>query len=107
MAPLYSRFKATYSAESGFSGIGVPEDLFGFCSHPPTNMYYVNVFAPVAGNRAGIGPGRRTRTIVRDRGSGELPGVITQQLVTKQVLKLQQAHITLRLVTERVYITQR
>jgi len=48
--PPHSRFKATYRAKSGFSGIWVPEDLFGFCSPPPTNMYYVNGFA-------GIGPG--------------------------------------------------
>ena len=49
---------------------------------------------PVAGNRAGIGPGRGTRTIVRNRGSGELPGVITLQLVTKQVEVTTGAHNT-------------
>ena len=34
----------------------------------------LTLLPPVACNRAGIGPGRGTRTIVRDRGSGEHAG---------------------------------
>ena len=44
--PPSGRPEGPQKAKSGLSGIGVPEDLFGFCSPPLTNKYYVKSFTP-------------------------------------------------------------
>ena len=52
--PPSGRSEGPQRAKSGCSVVGIPEDLFGFCSPPLTNKYYVNSFAP---RLPVIGPG--------------------------------------------------
>lgn len=74
--PLTAVLRPLTGPSRAFLGYGYPKTCSGSVAPLSQTSIMLTFLPPVAGNRAGIGPGRGTRTIVRDRGSGEHAGYV-------------------------------
>ena len=74
--PLTAVLRPLTGPSRAFRGYGYPKTCSGSVAPLPQKSIMLSLLPPVACNRAGIGPGRGTQTIVRDRGSGEHAGYV-------------------------------